>query len=138
MNARAAAVAWLAVLVVGCADAKVAIDDAWIRGARPGSTVAAGYCSITNTTAVSVTIVEFVGPGQVEMHQTETVDGVSRMRPLESLIVPPGQTVTLAPGGKHLMLHGFDPSVDEPTFKAVLDDGSSLPVTFEVRSWPTP
>ena len=36
MNARAAAVAWLAVLVVGCADAKVTVDNAWIRGARPG------------------------------------------------------------------------------------------------------
>ena len=130
--------AWLAILVVACADAKVTIDDAWIRGARPGSTVAAGYCSITNTTAVSVTIVEFVGPGQVEMHETETVNGISRMRPLESLIVPPGQTVTLAPGGKHLMLHGFDPAVDQTTIKAVLSDGSSLPVTFEVRSWPKP
>ena len=130
--------AWLAVLVVGCADAEVTIDDAWIRAARPGSTVAAGYCSITNTTAVSVTIVEFVGSRQVEMHETETVDGVSRMRPLESLIVPPGQTVTLAPGGKHLMLHGFDPAVDRTTFKAIFGDGSSLPVMFEVRPWQTP
>ena len=127
----------LAVLVVGCADAKVTVDDAWIRAARPGSTVAAGYCSITNTTAVSVTIVEFVGPGRVEMHETETTDGVTRMRPLERLVVAPGQTVTLAPGGKHLMLHGFDPAVDQTTLKATLSDGSSLPVTFEVRSWPT-
>lgn len=125
--------ACLAVLAVGCADAKVTIDDAWIRGVRPGSTVAAGYCAITNTTPVSVTIVEFVGPGRVEMHETETTDGVSRMRPLERLTVGPGQTVTLAPGGKHLMLFDLDPGVDQTTLKAVLDDGSSVPVTFEVR-----
>lgn len=129
--------ACLAVLAVGCADAKVTIDDAWIRGARPGSTVAAGYCSIRNTTAVSVTIVEFIGPGRVEMHETETANGVSRMRPMERLTVAPGQTVTLAPGGKHLMLFDLDPSVDQTTFKAILSDGSSLPVTFEVRPWRT-
>lgn len=130
--------AWLAVLAVGCAETEVAIDDAWIRGARPGSTVAAGYCTITNATAVSVTIVEFVGPGRVEMHETETTDGVSRMRPLERLTVAPGQTVNLAPGGKHLMLYDFDPVVDQTTLNAVLSDGSSLPVTFEVRPWQTP
>ncbi len=72
------------------------------------------------------------------MHETETADGVSRMRPLESLVVGPGQTVTLAPGGKHLMFYGLDPAVDQATFKAILGDGSSLPVTFEVRPWQTP
>lgn len=138
MIPRAGVVAWLAVVVVGCADAQVTVDDAWIRSARPGSSVAAGYCSITNTTSVSVTIVEFVGSGRVEMHETETADGVSRMRPLDSLIVPPGQTVTLAPGGKHLMLHGFDPGLDRTNLEAILSDGSSLPVTFEVRPWPRP
>lgn len=133
MNARSWAVAFLAVLASGCADANVTVDDAWIRAARPGSTVAAGFCSITNTTAVSVTIVEFVGPGRVEMHETETANGVSRMRLLESLTVAPGQTVTLAPGGKHLMLFDLDPALDQTTLEAVLDDGASLPVTFEVR-----
>ena len=138
MNARSWAVACLAVLPVGCADATVTIGDAWIRGARPGSAVAAGYCSITNTTTVSVTIVEFVGPGRVEMHETETANGVSRMRPLERLTVAPGQTVNLAPGGKHLMLYDFDPAVDQTTLNAVLSDGASLAVTFEVRPWQTP
>ena len=138
MNARSWALACLAGLAVGCAEAKVTFDDAWIRGARPGSAVAAGYCSITNATTVSVTIVEFVGPGRVEMHETETVDGVSRMRPLERLTVASGQTVHLAPGGKHLMLFDFDPAVDQTTFTAILTDGSRLPVTFEVRPWRRP
>ena len=138
MNAPPWAVVCLTVLAFGCADAKVTIDDAWIRGARPGSSVAAGYCTITNTTTVSVTIVEFVGAGRVEMHETETANGVSRMRPLERLTVAPGQTVHLAPSGKHLMLYDFDPVVDQTTLNAVLSDGSSLPVTFEVRPWQTP
>ena len=138
MNARLWTVAALAVLAVACTEARVTIDDAWIRSARPGSTVAAGYCSITNSTPVSVTIVKFVGPVRVEMHETETTAGVSRMRRLERLIVAPGETETLAPGGKHLMLFDFDPGADQTTFKAVLGDGSSLPVTFEVRPWQTP
>ena len=67
------------------------------------------------------------------MHESSTTDGVARMRPTGPLTIAPGQTVELAPGGKHLMLFDFDPDLRDAVLRAVLDDGRSLPVEFEVR-----
>ena len=40
----------------------------------------------------------------VEIHRTEIVDGMARMIPQDRLPVPAGGSVTLEPGGLHLML----------------------------------
>ncbi|MFX5085066.1 copper chaperone PCu(A)C, partial [Acinetobacter baumannii] len=43
----------------------------------------------------------------VEIHEQRMEDGVMRMRPLPGGVpLPPGETVTLGPGGTHLMLVG--------------------------------
>jgi periplasmic copper chaperone A len=39
-----------------------------------------------------------------EVHQTTVEQGIARMRPVERLVVPPGESVVLRPGGYHLML----------------------------------
>ena len=41
---------------------------------------------------------------QTRIARTEIVDGMSRMREVTSLLISPGETVGLAPGGYHLML----------------------------------
>ena len=38
------------------------------------------------------------------MHKTEMVDGIGKMIPQESIVVPAGGQVTLKPGSYHLML----------------------------------
>lgn len=40
----------------------------------------------------------------VELHESRIEDGVMRMRPVEGVDLQPGETVTLQPGGLHLML----------------------------------
>ena len=62
--------------------------------------------------------------GQVEMHQTRIVDGMVRMRPLTEVLIAPGATVNIEPGGIHLML------VD---LKAPLERGKSTPLVLEFR-----
>ncbi|MEO1247440.1 MAG: copper chaperone PCu(A)C [Pseudomonadota bacterium] len=82
------------------------ISDLEVTPPRPGMQMSAGYFSLRNNTAKSIVVTRVDSPqfGAVEMHETTTVDGVSRMRPIESLRVEPGATVTLERGGKHLML----------------------------------
>ena len=41
------------------------------------------------------------------VHSMSVDNGVMRMRPVESLDLPSGKAVTLAPGGLHLMLAGL-------------------------------
>lgn len=81
-------------------------EDAWIRAAPPGSAMLAGYALLHNDGDAPLRIVSATSDafGSIEFHRTVTEDGVSRMRPVEAIEVPPGGAVTLEPGGMHLML----------------------------------
>ena len=45
--------------------------------------------------------------GKAELHRHEMKDGVMSMRPAGALPLKPGETLSLAPGGLHLMLMGM-------------------------------
>jgi len=81
-------------------------DDAWIRPTPPGMKMTAGFGRLHNTTTEAIELVSFSSGefGDVTLHRTEIVDGVSRMREVPELNIPAGEAVELAPGGYHLML----------------------------------
>ena len=58
------------------------------------------------------------------VHQTETVDGVSRMRMAHAIAVPAEGTVQFAPGGTHIMLEGLKQPL-------VAGEGLVLELTFD-------
>ena len=84
----------------------LAFDQAWIRAMPPGMKMTAGFGTLRNRGAEAVEIAAFSSPqfGDVSLHLSETVDGVSRMREIPSLRIEAGASVELAPGGYHLML----------------------------------
>lgn len=49
-----------------------------------------------------------------EMHETMTERNVSSMKPVMSVPVPAGSTVTFEPGGKHVMLWNINPGLAPP------------------------
>ena len=111
-------------------------QDAWIRAPIGSQTVTAGYCDISNHTQVEVVVTGFTDPTgarRIEMHETVQGDGRARMRLLPQLTIPPGQTLSLQPGGKHLMLFDMDPKSGVLDLAAKFRDGSSQPVRFQVR-----
>lgn len=101
---------------------------------RPGMGMSAGYFRITNNGSAPVSITHIDSPqyGAVELHETQVVDGVARMRPLESLEVAPGQTVTLERGGKHLML--MRPVDDIDTVTLNFYSGEALLLSIDTRA----
>ncbi len=86
--------------------ADILIENAYIPAAPPSSKALAGYMTITNDGSESRTIVGIKSPAfaMVHLHQTMVKDGVSSMKALYHLKLKPGESVTLAPGGMHLML----------------------------------
>jgi copper(I)-binding protein len=66
----------------------------------------AAYLTLRNTGAAADTVLDFTSPqaGAVMAHRTITEGGASRMEMLDLLPVGAGETVTMAPGGLHLML----------------------------------
>jgi copper(I)-binding protein len=99
----------------------VMVHDAWARATAGNSASGAAYLTVTGGGAAD----ELVGvrasvATTAGVHESFTDNGVMKMRPVHSLSVPAGKTVTLAPGGYHIMLMGL---------KQPLTAGQSFPLT---------
>ena len=84
-------------------------SDAWARPS-PAGRAGAGYLAITNTGKAADSLIAAASPvaAKVTIHQMQMTGAVMRMRALSALSIPPGATVTFAPGGYHLMLEGLN------------------------------
>lgn len=83
------------------------ISQAWARATPKGASAAAAYMTITNngTAPDRVTCVASDASDQCQIHTMTMDNGVMKMRPVEGgLEIKPGETVTLKPGGYHVML----------------------------------
>lgn len=126
--------AWAGLAWAG--DAPV-VSDAWARATPPGLDVGAAYMVIQGGSKPD----KLLGgtsdhAAMVHLHAVDAKDGVSKMRAIESLEIPAGQTVTLAPNSTHLMLMGLSsPLVAGQTFLVTLQFAHSepLPVKVTVR-----
>lgn len=106
LNYGLAALLSLWACAVAAGDAGLAFDGAWVRAMPPGMKMTAAFGQLHNRGAEDIEITAFASPhfDDVSLHRTEIGDGVSRMREIPSLVIPPGATVRLEPGGYHLML----------------------------------
>ncbi len=122
-----AALACLASQPLYAADARsgdVVITKAWSRATPGGAKVAGGYLTIENRGAVPERLKAAATTlaARTEIHEMAVTDGVMTMRELEGgLVIAPGASLRLAPGGGHLMLIGLN---------APLHQGDSVPVTL--------
>ena len=90
----------------------VSITAVKIFAPVPGSSAGVAYFSIENRGDTAITIDRIDSPqyDDVQIHETTIEDDVSRMRPIESVLVKPSSSVDFVPGGKHVML--MRPSVN--------------------------
>ena len=100
--------------------------DTWVKTAESGMTAAFGVITNTGDHDVVITGARSDAAGMVELH--EVVDEV--MRPVEGgFVVPAGESLTLEPGGLHIMFMDIPASImagDEITITLELEDGSEL------------
>ncbi|HUL46518.1 MAG TPA: copper chaperone PCu(A)C [Steroidobacteraceae bacterium] len=113
------------------------VADAWVR-AVPGAAVAAAYMRLHNggTQPVRVIGVRSALAGHAMIHETRLENGVSTMRPHEPLVIAPGASVVLEPGGLHVMLHDLAHplAVDEQVpLELLLEGGGLVAVKARVR-----
>jgi periplasmic copper chaperone A len=101
------------------------ITQAWSRATPGGAKVGGGYLTIENKGSVPDRLIggSAAVADKIQVHEMATNNGVMTMRPLDKgLVIEPGKTVKLAPGGYHLMLLDL---------KSPLKQGDKLPVTLE-------
>ncbi len=84
----------------------VAVMNAWVREAHPSDTVNAGYFTLFNVGNADLNLIKISSAAfkTVEVHEMAPVDGLMQMREVDKLLIPANGKISLAPGGKHLML----------------------------------
>ena len=118
----------------------VTMKNQWASSADAG--MSAVFGTFANTGHHDAVIVSGNSPvaGRVEVHEVvPDAAGIKTMRPKAGgLAVPAGGTRELIPGGDHLMLMDLNgplqPGADV-ALTVVFDDGSTLPVTAQVRDF---
>ena len=118
----------------------IEIRQPWSPAAPSAAKAAGGYLTITNTGTTPDTLlggsIEFAG--RLEVHEMSMDGGIMRMRELKpGLVVKPGETVTLKPGGLHLMFMEVkkQPSVGS-TAKGTLEFEKAGKVAIEFKIEP--
>jgi copper(I)-binding protein len=114
------------------------LREGWIRLPPAPRPMLAGFGRIANGCGEEQVVAAVRSPrfGDVSLHETQLVDGVSRMRELERLPVAAGGEAVLRPGGMHLMLMQPDAVLAEGErvpLVLVLEDGREVPVELQVR-----
>lgn len=97
----------IAVLAAACSGGDaLSLEDPWARPSPTGATTAAFFMTIDNPTDTDETLVSAATDAcrVTELHLSAMVDGVMSMQRQENGIpIPASETVTLAPGGLHIM-----------------------------------
>lgn len=100
------------------------ISAPWARATPLSAPTGGGFLKITNTSSAPDRLISVTSPAAdlVQVHEMKMDGDIMRMRKVEKgLEIPAGGTVTLAPGGIHLMMMGLN---------GPLKQGTSVPVTL--------
>jgi periplasmic copper chaperone A len=132
------AAVFLATVSMATQGAEVAIGDPYVRAVPPGQANSAVFMSLENRSDQDQALVAAESDVSeiVELHTHIEEGGMMRMRQIEKIDVPAGETVILQPGGLHVMLIGLrqalepDQTID---LTLVFEDGSRMPVQAPVR-----
>jgi copper(I)-binding protein len=113
------------------------ISSPWARATPKGAQVGGGYMTITNTGSAPDRLIGGTSgiSSSFEVHEMSMDGGIMRMRMLkEGLEIKPGETVTLKPGGYHVMFVGLKDQLKQGgTFKATLQFEKAGKVEVEYK-----
>lgn len=105
--------------------AQISVTDAWVRATMPGQPVGGAYMQIRSDADARLIGVSSSVVPRVEVHEMTMDDDMMRMREVKAIDLPKGKTVSLEPGGFHIMLMNL---------KKPIAAGDSIPLTLVIES----
>lgn len=117
------------------ADSGVTVGAPWARATAPSARNGGVFMVVTNggSEADRIVAAQTTAAEKAELHTHQMDGGVMRMRPVDAIDLPPGEAVTLRPGGLHVMLLGLtQPLAQGGRFPVTLTFAKAAPVTVEV------
>ncbi len=118
----------------GTQAAGIAVADAWVKATDMDMSAAFMVMSNSGDEDVKVVGVSTDLTDVAELH--ETTD--EKMRAVESLTIPAGDSLMLEPGGDHVMLMELADPIEpgqEVTFTLEFEDGSTFDVTATAKDF---
>jgi periplasmic copper chaperone A len=107
-------------MVHGITKGDLRVDHPWARATTMDRT--AVYMTLANKGAADKLLsVETPIAATAEVHETIQEKGVAKMRPAGALEIPAKKSISLQPGGRHIMLAGL---------KRKLAEGDTFPMTL--------
>ncbi|MGV2871801.1 copper chaperone PCu(A)C [Colwellia sp. E150_009] len=109
------------------------VEHAYIRATIPGTVHSSSYMEIENKGSDKVTLLSAYSDisERIEIHQHSMVDGMMRMRKIDSIVIEPQSRVKLQPSGLHLMF--FDvkkPLLSQQKVEITLNFSNNMSVTM--------
>ncbi|HEX5599524.1 MAG TPA: copper chaperone PCu(A)C [Hyphomicrobiaceae bacterium] len=114
----------------------ITISQPWARATPGGVKNGAAYMQITASAADKLVDARSDAAERVELHNHIHENGVMKMRRVESIEVPAGETVTLGPGGYHVMLMGLKQPLkagEELELTLVFEKAGEINVTASIE-----
>jgi copper(I)-binding protein len=105
--------------------ANVGVTDAWARATMPGQKVSGAYMMIQSDADARLVGASSPAVPRVEVHEMKMDGDVMRMREVKAIDLPKGKTVSLEPGGFHIMLMNLAKPIAA---------GDVIPLTLVVES----
>ena len=106
--------------------ADITIDHPYARATAPGQPSGGAFLRLHNRgDADRLIAVQSDVAGSTELHEMKMDGDVMRMRQVEAIDLPRNQSVSLQPGGLHIMLMGL---------KAPLKEGDKFPLTLRFQN----
>ena len=117
----------------------VRVDAPYARAVPPGAPASAAFMDLTNMGKEDTALVAARSDvsSVTELHTHIHDHGVMRMRPIDKIDLPAGQTVHLQPGGLHIMLINLNKSLkpgDTVHLTLIFKDGSRRVISLPVRA----
>ncbi len=117
---------------------EVEIDGAYVRAVPPGQPNSAAFMKVNNNGTSDHALVGGSSPAAevVELHTHTMEGGMMRMRQVEKIDLPAGESVALQPGGLHVMLIGLKQKLvpdDEIPLTLRFEDGSEVTLQAPVH-----
>jgi copper(I)-binding protein len=102
----------------------VKVENAWVRATAPGQKVAGAFMDLTADADLTLVAASSPAAKVVQLHLMAMDNGVMVMREIKEVALAKGKTVSLKPGGMHVMLIDLVGPIKE---------GGKTPVTLTVR-----
>lgn len=109
------------------------VEKAYVRATIPGTSHSSSYMEIENKGKSTITLLGASSKAspRIEIHQHTMVDGMMRMRKINSIDIKPNERVKLQPSGLHLMLFDVEkPLKAQQSIELTLNFSNNVSVTI--------